>query len=65
MKMKTAGDLLSASAPSDVLGTQKFVQEIRRNVCGQANVLSECAGEILWCDHSNETSSAMLSHCTV
>jgi len=26
---------------------------------------SESVGEILWCDHSNETSSAVLSHGTI
>ena len=25
----------------------------------------ESVGEILWCDHSNETSSTVLSHSTI
>ena len=28
-------------------------------------VTSESVDEILWCDHSNETSSAVLSHGTI
>ena len=43
---------LTLSLPESVMKTLKVVQNF------------ESVDEILWCDHSNETSSAVLSHGT-
>jgi len=45
--------ILTLSLPESVTETFKMV------------VSFESVDEILWCDHSNETSSAVLSHGTI
>ena len=34
-------------------------------LCAYMVLIFESVDEILWCDHSNETSSAELLHCTI
>ena len=57
---------MQSNLPLDLLGFCKSLNPPRVSY-GDIKVIltSESVDEILWCNHSNETSSAVLSHGTV
>ena len=55
----------SCAVTIQMKATEQYVPVVLFIMLYKVVLTFESVDEILWCDHSNETSSPLLSHCSI